>query len=80
MLVRAHNSHGTSQPSPVSDYIETLGRASSPSQGWTDDEIKSNMANTTADLVSLDVLSSTAVNVTWQVGDLTAHYVFLVII
>lgn len=68
MLVRAHNSYGTSQPSPVTDYIRTTG-SSQPSQGWTERQIQSNMNDTTLNFISLDVLSSTAINATWEVRE-----------
>ncbi|XP_067927832.1 roundabout homolog 2-like isoform X2 [Watersipora subatra] len=74
MLVRAHNSYGTSQPSPVTDYIKTTG-TSPPPQRWSDEQIQDNMNRTTVVLKSLDVLSSTALNATWELPILYRKYV-----
>lgn len=70
MLVRAHNTHGTSEPSPVTDYIKTTGRATSISQGWDDDQIAANMQSTSVELRSLKVIGSTALNATWSVSEI----------
>jgi len=71
MLVRAHNKYGTSEPSKISEYIKTKG-ANDLALGWTNGQIRQNLGEAKVELNSADVLSSTAINVTWLVGLITA--------
>ena len=70
MLVRAHNSHGISEPSPVSNYITTLSSDDSDNviDAWTSDEIELNLNQTKVNLQQVNVLSANALNITWKVG------------
>lgn len=70
MLVRAHNSHGMSEPSPVSDYVTTLvGEGdNSVDNGWSRPEIENNLNGTRVGLQQVDILSATALNITWKVS------------
>ena len=68
MLVRAHNSHGISESSPVSNYITTLASDSDITvDSWTRDNIERNINSTRVNLQQVEVLTSNALNITWKV-------------
>lgn len=68
MVVRAHNEYGSSEPSPRSEYIKVLGGPENPGYAWTKAEMEMNLETVTVRLLSADVLSSTALNVSWSVS------------